>query len=254
MMKILRSLLTEYGLGWLINRGVYSAKLKIMTKIPATERMFEHKVNIKRIDLFDFNLEALSDFISNLDNRSVRELISVADKAMNGIITGFSSIELDYGNPINWHINPLTGFENSRTLKWYKIPDFDKKVGDIKVIWEASRLTHFLFFARAYLITGNRKYYIAFSEQLEDWLTNNPYSYGSNYKCGQEATLRMTNILIAYSVFNGYGLTTEKDKKHIFGIVEGSYKKVLSNFFYAHKCIKNNHTRCILPGGLYQQS
>ncbi|MGI5912914.1 MAG: heparinase II/III domain-containing protein [Syntrophomonadaceae bacterium] len=213
-----------------------------MTKIPATERMFEHKVNIKRIDLFDFNLEALSDFISNLDNRSVRELISVADKAMNGIITGFSSIELDYGNPINWHINPLTGFENSRTLKWYKIPDFDKKVGDIKVIWEASRLTHFLFFARAYLITGNRKYYIAFSEQLEDWLTNNPYSYGSNYKCGQEATLRMTNILIAYSVFNGYGLTTEKDKKHIFGIVEGSYKKVLSNFFYAHKCIKNNHT------------
>jgi hypothetical protein len=242
MMKILRSLLTEYGLGWLINRGVYSAKLKIMTKIPATERMFEHKVNIKRIDLFDFNLEALSDFISNLDNRSVRELISVADKAMNGIITGFSSIELDYGNPINWHINPLTGFENSRTLKWYKIPDFDKKVGDIKVIWEASRLTHFLFFARAYLITGNRKYYIAFSEQLEDWLTNNPYSYGSNYKCGQEATLRMTNILIAYSVFNGYGLTTEKDKKHIFGIVEGSYKKVLSNFFYAHKCIKNNHT------------
>lgn len=242
MMKILRSLLTEYGLGWTINRGLYSAKLKMMTKIPATEKMFERRVDVKRIDLFDFNLEAISDFLSNLDDEKKREIINVADKAMNGVITGFSSIELDYGNPINWHLNPLTGYENSKTLKWYKIPDFDKKVGDIKIIWEASRLTHFLFFVRSYLITGDIKYYIAFSKQLKDWLKNNSYSYGSNYKCGQEATLRMTNVLITYSVFNHYGLITEEDERHIVAIVEGSYKKVLSNFFYAHKCIKNNHT------------
>jgi hypothetical protein len=31
-------------------------------------------------------------------------------------------------------------------------------------------------------------------------------------------------------------------------LVEGSYKKVLSNFFYAHKCIKNNHTLSEITG------
>ncbi|MZQ74571.1 MAG: hypothetical protein GT589_00235 [Peptoclostridium sp.] len=242
MIKMLKSVLNEYGLDWTINRGLYSAKLKIMTKIPVVEQLFEKRISIKRINIFDFDLEPIKEFLLKLSKKEQKIIIEVADKAINGVITGFSSIDLDYGKPINWHLNPLTGFENNKELKWYKIPDFDNEVGDIKVIWEASRLTHFLYFARAYLITRDDKYYKAFSGQLENWLKNNPYSYGSNYKCGQEATLRMTNVLISYSVFNYFGLITEKDKQHVFEIVEGSYKKVLSNFFYAHKCIKNNHT------------
>lgn len=242
MINSLNSVLTEYGLRWAVNRGLYSLKLKMMTRIPSTERFFEKKVNIKRIDIFDFDLDNIKDLLSTLNKENQDEIIEVADKAISGILTGFSSIELDYGNPVNWHLNPLTGHENRKDLKWYRIPDFDKKVGDIKVIWEASRLTHFLYFARAYLITNEKKYYIAFSEQLKSWLKENPYPYGLNYKCGQEATLRMTNVLIAYSVFKQFELITEEDKSHIFKLVEESYKKVRSNFFYAHKCIKNNHT------------
>lgn len=242
MINTLKSVLTEYGIRWAVNRGLYSLKLKMMTKIPSTERLFEKEAYIKRIDIFDFDLDNIKDFLSTLNKENQEEIIEVADKAISGVLTGFSSIELDYGDPVNWHLNPLTGHENRKDLKWYRIPDFDKKVGDIKVIWEASRLTHFLYFARAYLIINEKKYYTAFSEQLSSWLKENPYSYGSNYKCGQEATLRMTNVLISYSVFKEFGLITEEDKSHIFKLVEGSYKKVLSNFFYAHKCIKNNHT------------
>lgn len=242
MINTLKSVLTEYGIGWTVNRALYSLKLKMMTKIPSTEKLFEKNVNIKRIDIFDFDLDAIKDFLSLLNKEEQDRIIEIADKAINGEITGFSSIELNYGNPINWHLNPLTGYENKKGLKWYRISDFDKKVGDIKVIWEASRLTHFLYFARAYLITNDNKYYIAFSKQLGSWLKDNPYSYGSNYKCGQEATLRMTNLLISYSVFKEFGLITKEDNRHIFEIIEGSYKKVLSNFFYAHRCIKNNHT------------
>jgi hypothetical protein len=242
MINALKSALTEYGVGWTVNRGLYSAKLKMMAKMPFIESIFEKRVNVKRIDIFDFDIALIKDFLLKLKDEERKEIIEVADKAISGVITGFSSIELNYGNPINWHLNPLTGHENRKDLKWYRIPDFDKKVGDIKVIWEASRLTHLLYFARAYLITNDKNYYTAFSNQLKEWLKNNQYSYGSNYKCGQEATLRVTNVLISYSVFKECGLITEEDKKHVFKLVEGSYKKVLSNFFYAHKCIKNNHT------------
>jgi hypothetical protein len=242
MINIIKSALTEYGVGWTVNRGLYTFKLKMMTKIPSTEKLFEKNIKIKNIDIFEFDLDEIKVFLSKLSKENQEEIIEVADKAISGVITGFSSIELDYGNPINWHLNPLTGYENRKDIKWYRIPDFDKKVGDIKVIWEASRLTHFLYFARAYLITNDNKYYKAFSAQLRRWLKENPYSYGSNYKCGQEATLRMINALIAYSVFKHFKLITEEDKNNIFKIVEGSYNKVLSNFFYAHKCIKNNHT------------
>ncbi len=74
-----------------------------------------------------------------LPEENQSEIVAIADKAINGVITGFSSIELDYGNPIKWHYDPTTQKEIDQTSKWYRIPDFDEDRGDIKVIWEASR-------------------------------------------------------------------------------------------------------------------
>ncbi|MBG9814569.1 hypothetical protein ABD68_24345 [Bacillus endophyticus] len=242
MKEIIKSLISEYGLTWTLNRTLYSGKLKMMSTIQSTESLFEKDVKVKRIDIFDFNIDAIKAFLNALPMDKRAEIISVADEAINGVITGFSSIKLDYGKPINWHYNPLTAKESSKEIKWYKVPDFDKEVGDIKVIWEASRLTHFFYFVRAYLLTNNKKYYDAFSSQLEDWLKNNPYSYGANFKCGQECTLRMLNALMSYTFFNKCGITTPRDAENITRLIGVCYKKVLSNFFYAHKCIKNNHT------------
>ena len=198
---MIKAILTEYGFPWIFNRILYSIKLRIMRVFPILEKLFEKKVNITYLDLFEVNANKIEDFLRDLPHKKKQEIIYIADQAIKGKIKAFSSIELDYGDPINWHINPITGIEVDKRTKWYKIPDFDSDRGDIKVIWEASRFTHFFYFTRAYMITKNRKYYEAYSEQLNNWLKENPYSYGANYKCGQEATLRMINAIIAYSVF-----------------------------------------------------
>ena len=223
---MIKAILKEYGVPWSINRALYSSKLKMMKMIPKTEILFEKKVNIKRIDIFELNTKNIKLFLEQLDQEDKQSIIEEADRAIVGSIKGFSSIELDYGNPINWNYSP----------------DFDKERGDIKVIWEISRFTHFYCITRAFLITEDIKYYEAFSSQIKSWIENNEYSYGSNYKCGQESALRMINILMAYTVFKKHGLTTESDDNNVKKIIEGGYKKILSNFFYAHKCIKNNHT------------
>ncbi len=244
-----KSLLTEYGIPWVIYRSLYSLKLKMMKAMPITENLFEKKkVEIKQIDIFQVDSKGIEAFLNRISPEKRKEIIQIADDAVEGKIYGFSSIELNYGTPINWHLNPITKLEVDGKIKWYKIPDFDPVRGDIKVVWEVSRFTHFFYFARAYMITKDAKYYKAFSTQINDWIKQNPYSYGPNYKCGQEATLRMVNALIAYSVFKNYGLTTKEDEIHIKKLVKDSYKKVKSNFFYAHKCIKNNHTLSEITG------
>ncbi|GAM16233.1 heparinase II/III domain-containing protein [Mesobacillus selenatarsenatis] len=242
------SLITEYGMPWVFYRSLYSAKLKMMRAIPITEKIYEKKVLVKRIDIFKLETKPIEEFLKRLSEDKQMEIVLLADNAIEGKIKGFSSVELDYGSPINWHFNPITKNEVDKSLKWYQIPDFDPERGDIKVIWEASRFTHFFYFIRAYMITKNRKYFDAFSNQLNYWLQENVYPYGSNYKCGQEATLRMINVLITYSAFKSYGLVTSKDDENVRHLVEGSYKKILSNFFYAHKCIKNNHTLSEITG------
>jgi hypothetical protein len=49
----------------------------------------------------------------------------------------------------HWHRNPFTGAEAPEpTRPWCQIPDFDARVGDIKIIWEASRFDWVLTFAQ----------------------------------------------------------------------------------------------------------
>lgn len=246
--SMIKRIFSEYGFTWVINRSLYSGKLKMMAAVPVTEKLFEKKVNIKKVNVFHLDPPILKRFLENLPNEEKEKILKLADNAIEGVLQVFSSIELDYGNPINWHYDPLTKKETAKNIKWHKIPDFDKSGSDIKTIWEASRFTHFYYFTRAYLISGDEKYYYAFSSQLSQWLSENPYSFGANYKCGQESALRMINVLMAYTVFRFYEMTTETDEISVKKLVVESYKKILSNFFYAHKCIKNNHTLSELCG------
>lgn len=248
--SLLRSVVTEYGVSWAVNRSLYSLKLRLMRTVPWTGQWFETKAKTKveRLDIFSFDAQKIAFFLKNLPKEKQIDLIENADKACNGQILGFSSIELDYGYPVQWQLNPLTKKSSNSTQKWYLIPDFDKDRGDIKVIWEISRFSHFYLFARAFLLTGNRKYYKAFSSQLSDWLEKNPYSYGANYKCGQECALRLINALMVYSVFHKLEVATDKDEANIKELINCCYRKILSNFFYAYRCIKNNHTISELVG------
>lgn len=248
--RVIKSILSEYGMGWAMNRALYSMKLKTMRMAPFTETFYEKKAAYpKRLELFEIDTTSLQEFICKMLNEADKaQLVASADKACNGIITGFSSIELDYGYPIDWQLSPLTGERCDEKKKWYRIPDFDKDRGDIKVIWEASRFSHFLTLARAYLLTDKRDYYEAFSYQLKDWLDKNPYGYGANFKCGQECSLRMTNALLAFTVFKGCGVATDADANCVKDLIDRCYRKILSNFNYAYKCIKNNHTISELMG------
>ena len=249
MLTKIKSIIIEYGFEWAANRFLYSMKLKAMKWMPSIEVFFEKKTQYpQRLDLFHIDIEQLKFFLHGLDKVDQNNLIVIADKACKGIVLGFSSIDLDYGNPIDWQLNPITNRRCNEKAKWYTIPDFDNERGDIKAIWEASRFSHFLILVRAFLLTENTKYYQACSEQLSSWLQSNPYSYGANYKCGQECSLRMANVLFAYSVFSDAGIITDEDTSNVKEFISRNYRKVLSNFFYAYKCIKNNHTISELMG------
>lgn len=241
-------IINEYGLPWCFYRGIYIVKLKLLRKNKNFWKLFEKKIYIKNINIFDIDTKRLENFFNKIDMKYKNEIIEKADKAIEGKIYAFSKNLLDYGNPIKWNYNPITKKEVNNNIMWFKISDFNDEVGDIKLIWEPSRFCHLYLFSRAYIITKDIKYYKAFSEQIKQWKEHNKYPYGVNYKCGQESAIRMINILMNYSFFKNYNLTNEEDKKNVQEIIEGSYRKLLSNFFYAEKCIKNNHTISELIG------
>lgn len=99
--------------------------------------------------------------------------------------------------PPDWHANPLTGQRVAGPGRpWWQIPDFDPAVGDIKAVWEASRLDWVLAFAQR-MKAGDDDARVRLQAWLEDWLAHNPPYCGPNWKCGQEASIRVMHLAMA---------------------------------------------------------
>lgn len=98
--------------------------------------------------------------------------------------------------PPDWHMNPFTGARIDAAGPWFAIPDFDPAVGDIKTVWEASRFDWLIAMAQRAAF-GNEDELQRLNRWLDDWAQNNPPYLGANWKCGQEASIRVLHLALA---------------------------------------------------------
>lgn len=97
----------------------------------------------------------------------------------------------------DWHANCLTNSLGDAPLRpWWTIPDFDKAIGDIKTVWEASRFDWVVVFAQ-HIVLGEQETLQRLNNWLNDWVQRNPPYSGRNWKCGQEASIRVLHLALA---------------------------------------------------------
>src|SRR5690606_2409991 len=88
--------------------------------------------------------------------------------------TAFGWKSYSIGQYPNWFYSPLTEAEFTQTEKpWFKIPDFDDNVGDIKGIWEASRFDWVLDFVKKFQAYNDQPSLLKLDAWLNDWATKN---------------------------------------------------------------------------------
>lgn len=114
----------------------------------------------------------------------------------------------DQAVSFGWFNTPLNGapdwlanvFASDRRVAadrpWWTIPDFDPRIGDIKTIWEASRFDWLIAMAQR-AAAGELAELRRLNAWLDDWLKANPPYLGPNWKCGQEASIRVMHLALA---------------------------------------------------------
>ena len=125
-------------------------------------------------------------------------VVALAEDQLKGNAPYFSDRKYNVGSPPDWFLNPVKQKRYPDTdSHWSRLPDFSDETGDIKIIWEASRFDWALVFARAYRLTRDERYFSALNKWASDWTEKNPLNRGPNWKCGQEAAIRMMNLMPA---------------------------------------------------------
>ncbi|MFZ0868010.1 MAG: alginate lyase family protein [Candidatus Sulfotelmatobacter sp.] len=110
---------------------------------------------------------------------------------------------LEYGDPIQWHLDRVHGKQAPRKA-FHKIRylDFDE-VGDSKVTWELNRLQHMVTLAKAYRLTDDRRYADEIFEQWRHWHRENPYAIGINWASSLEVAFRSVSWIWMYQLLEG---------------------------------------------------
>ncbi|MEZ4485635.1 MAG: alginate lyase family protein [Syntrophotaleaceae bacterium] len=126
-----------------------------------------------------------------------------AEALIKGDVPYFSSKVFSTGSPPAWFDNPADGSSYAEPWRhWSTIADFDPAIGDIKIIWEISRFDWALVFARVFQRSGDPRYLHTLNLWAADWIAQNPLNVGPNWKCGQEASIRLMQVLLAAVLLN----------------------------------------------------
>jgi len=155
--------------------------------------------------------------------------------------------------PPNWFVNPLSGESKICPNKpWWLIPDFDPSVGDIKLIWELSRMDWVLAFSQR-VRNGDMKALRQLNNWLADWIFHNPPYFGPNWKCGQEASIRVMHLAIAAIILE----QEHSPPSGLVNLIKIHLERIFSTFKYAI-AQNNNHgtseAAALFIGGSWLQS
>ncbi len=153
------------------------------------------------------------------------------------IVRYFSRHDIDVTSPPDWFLNPWTGRRCQRlNSHWSTLSDFDLEIGDIKTVWELSRFDWLPRMAWKYR-GGDQPVLNILELWLRDWAANNPINGGVNWKCGQEASLRCLNMIVAALLVDK---SFENPREGFLEFLTRHLQRISLTNFYAI-AQKNNH-------------
>lgn len=175
------------------------------------------------------------DFFSGSATR-VRSTIPEASEAwsVEGALFGWKRFPIG-DDPPAWHGEQGGAGATVARRPWWSIPDFDRAYGDIKIVWELSRMDWLLPMAQR-AARGDGVQLARANRWLRDWCVENPPYFGPNWKCGQEAAVRVLHLATAALLLG----THASPARALLDLVRVHLERIVPTMAYA-RAQDNNH-------------
>ena len=165
---------------------------------------------------------------------SGQRIISIADAICRGRFDLLGYRGLDFGDPVDWHLDPISG-RRAPLVHWSRLDPLDTALlGDSKVVWELNRHQWLLYLGQAYRLTGDERYAEVFVRQVQAWMQANPAGMGINWASSLEVAFRLISWCWALALFEGsQALSAELLAKVVAGIGDHArhVERYLSHYF-----------------------
>lgn len=147
--------------------------------------------------------------------REASRIVVEADKIRRHRFDLLGYKDLDFGEEMNWHLDPVHEVCAPRSA-WFHIPFLDFALaGDHKVVWELNRHQHLVTLGKAWLLKGDTRYVDELILQWRHWQDQNPYPLGINWASSLEVAFRSLSWLWLRHMLATCAVVTEEFRQDL---------------------------------------
>jgi len=190
---------------------------------------------------FFANAQALAPNLKNIFGiEGENAILTQAESILAGNVPFFGQLSFASGFPPRWFQNPVTGQRVSPQQSWTQMRFASPVYGDLKFILEPSRFLFVYPLVRAYALSGDERYPLAFWSAIENWIHQNPPMAGPLWICGQECSLRIVALSFALHGFIHSPSTTDDRVALLISMIAAHAWRTAQTLGYA-RSQRSNH-------------
>jgi hypothetical protein len=123
-----------------------------------------------------------------------KPVLEAAERLLQGEWETMGVLRTDLEQP-DWFRDPITGRRSAQDRYAFRIDHrSDQQVGNVKQVWELSRLQHLTLLATAWFLTQDERYARRAADHLRSWWRENPFLSGVHWTSGTELGIRLISL------------------------------------------------------------
>ncbi len=135
------------------------------------------------------------DTAASVPAEAATAVVASADRLLRGEWEVLGVARTDMVRP-DWFLDPVTGRRSAADRYAFRIDHrSEDQVGNVKQVWEISRLQHLTLLATAWFLTGEEAYAQRVADQLRSWWRENPFLSGVHWTSGIELGIRLISLV-----------------------------------------------------------
>ena len=123
------------------------------------------------------------------------QLLDAADRLLRGEWESLGVLRTDLEWP-DWFCDPVTGLRSDPDKYAFRVDHrSEEKVGNVKQVWELSRLQHLTVLSAAWFLSRDERYACRVADHLRSWWRENPFLSGVHWTSGIELGIRLISLV-----------------------------------------------------------
>jgi len=182
-----------------------------------------------------------ADTAARVPAEATAAVVEAADRLLRGEWEVLGVTRTDLKLP-DWFADPVTGRRAPSDRYAFGINHrSEEQTGNIKQVWEISRLQHLTVLATAWFLTGDEAYAARVDEQLRSWWRENPFLSGVHWTSGIEIGIRLISLTWIRRLLAGWPGVADLFERNELAVQQIRWHQQYLAAFRSRGSSANNH-------------